>query len=322
MGLFTWLFGTPAPRELPGGVAIMPEAEWLVSGDRYQMLVRVSPGQFTPRKHLLLACGCLRFHVEHDSDPYGVFGPQLFSPASNLPDWLTGAEAAADSNPSILEEYASGIPGQKAHWSVPREALAQVVRELFAYPFGPDRFCDEWLTTTVVALAESIDARRSFENMPVLGDALEEAGCTDEGVLWHCRHETYHLRGCWVLDSLLRRRAGCWRDLYRASDRARAAEIPPEKVRDLLRPREEFPGGCFLVGDEETGYVIAAWHPQDGLCTLRCADDPLYCAMTEHLLANGALRFSSSWEATSAHAQGRARAGPGGRWWLRRVVGG
>jgi hypothetical protein len=137
-----------------------------------------------------------------------------------------------------------GIPGQKAHWWVPREALARVVRELFPYPFGPDPFCDEWLTTTVVALAESIDARKSFEDMPVLGDALEEAGCTAEGVLRHCRHETYHLRGCWVLDSLQRRRAGCWRDRYRASDRAHAAKIPPEKVRDLLRPREEFPGGA------------------------------------------------------------------------------
>jgi hypothetical protein len=116
---------------------MMTKAKWLASRDGPQMLLRVSPGQFTPRKHLLLACGCLRYHVEHNSDPYGAFGPDIFSPASNLPDWLTGAEAAADSNPSILEEYASGIPGQKAHWSVPPEALARVVRELFAYPFGP-----------------------------------------------------------------------------------------------------------------------------------------------------------------------------------------
>jgi len=120
-----------------------------------------------------------------------------------LPDWLTGAEAAADSNPSILEEYASGIPGQKAHWWVPPEALARVVRDLFVYPCGPVPFRDDWLSTPVVGLAETIDARGWFEDMPVLGDALEEAGCTDEDVLRHCRHESRHFRGCWVLDLVL-----------------------------------------------------------------------------------------------------------------------
>ena len=287
----------------------MTEAEWLASRDGPQMLLQVPGGQFTPRKHLLLSCGCLRYHLEHNRDPPAVFDPEIFSPASNLPDWLAGAEAAADANPSILEEYSSGIPGQKAHWWLPPEALARVVRDLFAYPFGPDPFRDDWLTTTVVALAGTIDARGSFEDMPILGDALEDAGCMDECVLRHCRHESCHFRGCWVLDSLLRRRAGCWHDLYRASDRTNAAEVPPEKVRDLLRPREEFPGGPFLVGTEETGYVIAAWHREGGLRTLRCADDPLYFAMTEHLLANGALRFSSSWEAESAHARGSADGG-------------
>ena len=284
----------------------MTHTEWLTSRDGHQMLLQVPGEQFTPRKHLLLSCGCLRSHVDNNSDPSAVLGTAVFAPASNFPDWLTGAEAAADGNPSIREEYSSSIPGQKAHWWLSPEALAGVVRELFVYPFAPDPFRDDWFTTTVVALASTIDARGSFGDMPILGDALEDAGCTDEHVLRHCRHESGHLRGCWVLDSLLRRRAGCWRDLYRASDRAIAAEIPPEKIRDVLRPREEFPGGHFLVGDEETGYVVAVWHRERGVCTLRCADDPLYFALTEHLLANGALRFSSSWEAESAHAQGSA----------------
>jgi hypothetical protein len=43
---------------------------------------------------------------------------------------------------------------------------------------------------------------RAFDRMPVLGDALEEAGCTDEGVLSHCRSGV-HARGCWVVDALL-----------------------------------------------------------------------------------------------------------------------
>ncbi len=99
----------------------MTEAEWLASRDGHQMLLRVALGQFTPRKHLLLSCGCLRCHLGHDRDP-AAFGPHpgIFYPAADLPGWLVGAEEAADGDPSVLEEYSSGIPGQKAHWWNPR----------------------------------------------------------------------------------------------------------------------------------------------------------------------------------------------------------
>jgi hypothetical protein len=167
------------------------------------MLVRVPREQFTPRKHLLLACGCLRCIAEHNLDPFAGYGPEFFFPASNLSDWLTGAEGAADGNPSRIDEYASGIPGQKATSWLPGEALARVVRDLFVCPLVPVPFRDEWLTTTVLALAKTIDAEGSFEALPVLGDALEDAGCTDEDVLRHCRHESCHFRGCWVLDLIL-----------------------------------------------------------------------------------------------------------------------
>ncbi len=76
-----------------------------------------------------------------------------------------------------------------------------------------------WLTETVVNLAQHIYEARDFEAMPVLGDALEEAGCTNEDVLRHCRgqercvvqHHDHdwrklrgsHVRGCWVVDLLL-----------------------------------------------------------------------------------------------------------------------
>jgi hypothetical protein len=300
MGRFSRLVGTPTPE--PAKEAIMTRAEWLVSCNGHQMVTRVSGGQFTPRKHLLLACGCVRYHVERDRDPSGGSNahPELYAPASDAPGWLAGAEAAADSNPSIREQYSLSIPGQKAHWWVPPEALAKVVRDLFVYPVESVPSVDAWLTPTVVALAEVIDARGSFEDMPVLGDALEDAGCADEDVLHHCRHESRHFRGCWVLDALLQRRAGCWRDAYRAVDRARAAEVPPEKVRDVLRPSAEFPGGHFLVGTERSGYVIAVWHHEHGVCTMCSADSPLYFAMTEHMLASGAARFSSPWEAAES----------------------
>jgi hypothetical protein len=44
---------------------------------------------------------------------------------------------------------------------------------------------------------------RDFTDMPVLADALEEAGCTNPDVLSHCRGSETHVRGCWMLDLLL-----------------------------------------------------------------------------------------------------------------------
>jgi hypothetical protein len=46
---------------------------------------------------------------------------------------------------------------------------------------------------------------RDFSDMPVLGDALEESGCTDPDILGHCRSGGQHVRGCWVVDLLLGR---------------------------------------------------------------------------------------------------------------------
>jgi hypothetical protein len=173
--------------------------DWLASGEGAGTLMRVPRKQFTPRKCLLLPCGCLRSVVEQDQ--FDSFDP-FFFPARNLRGWLAGAEAAADGDPSILDQYSSSIPGQKAH-DCDREALARAVRDLFVYPFGPVPFLNNCVTPTVVVLAETIYARGSFEGLPVLCDALEEAGCTDKEVLRHCRHESCHFRGCWVLDLIL-----------------------------------------------------------------------------------------------------------------------
>ena len=88
-------------------------------------------------------------------------------------------------------------------------ALAGLVRDVYRRPRGPVRgvwapdFRDEWLTDTVVALASNIWAARDYSAMPILADALQDAGCTDEALLDHCRGPNHHCRGCWVLETVL-----------------------------------------------------------------------------------------------------------------------
>lgn len=81
-----------------------------------------------------------------------------------------------------------------------------LIRDIFGNPFRPPHFDPAWLmwnNGTVVELVRGIYDDRRFTDMPILGDALEEAGCTDPIVLTHCRKPAEHVRGCWLLDRLL-----------------------------------------------------------------------------------------------------------------------
>jgi hypothetical protein len=60
-----------------------------------------------------------------------------------------------------------------------------------------------WLTSAVVSLAAGIYTDRAFDRLPILADALEDAGCDRAEVLDHCRGTGPHARGCWVVDLLL-----------------------------------------------------------------------------------------------------------------------
>jgi ATP-dependent Clp protease ATP-binding subunit ClpA len=62
-----------------------------------------------------------------------------------------------------------------------------------------------WNDGTVRKLAQVIQKERQWDNLPVLADALEEAGCADRRLLDHCRQRLRHPCGCWVIDLLLGR---------------------------------------------------------------------------------------------------------------------
>ena len=103
--------------------------------------------------------------------------------------------------------YASRI-GQwdpDKQWDSYEEGAEQckLLRDIFGNPFRPVAFSPSWRTSTVVALAAQMYESRDFSAMPILGDALQDAGCEDEQVLAHCRGPGPHVRGCHIVDLVL-----------------------------------------------------------------------------------------------------------------------
>ncbi len=114
--------------------------------------------------------------------------------------WTAAAEAA---------RTAWGVAARIGEWAVAAERKFQcdLLREVFGNPFCRPAVDPAWLAWeggTVSRLAGSVYEGRTFDQLPILGDALEEAGCTDADMLAHCRqHPGAHVRGCWVIDLLL-----------------------------------------------------------------------------------------------------------------------
>ncbi|VTU00622.1 Uncharacterized protein (Fragment) OS=uncultured bacterium PE=4 SV=1 [Gemmataceae bacterium] len=77
------------------------------------------------------------------------------------------------------------------------------MRDIFGNPFRPVVFAAEWRTSTAIALAQHVYESRDFSAMPILADALQDAGCDSGDVLDHCRGPGPHVRGCWVVDLVL-----------------------------------------------------------------------------------------------------------------------
>jgi hypothetical protein len=84
-----------------------------------------------------------------------------------------------------------------------RKYSCQLVKDIFGNPFRPVAFEPAWRTSNTIGLAERMYDSRDFATMPILADALEDAGCDHPDVLAHCRGGGPHVRGCWVVDLVL-----------------------------------------------------------------------------------------------------------------------
>jgi hypothetical protein len=93
-------------------------------------------------------------------------------------------------------EYAGGPDGEGPH-------QAALLRDVLGTPYAPFQFNPIWRTGTVLSLAGQMYEARDFSAMPILADALQDAGCDSVDILNHCRGPGPHVRGCWVVDGVL-----------------------------------------------------------------------------------------------------------------------
>jgi hypothetical protein len=213
----------------------MTEAEWLACEDRQPMLESFR-GQFSDRKLRLFACACCRhiwaYLVEENrralviAEQYadGMVGPAELSAACDVA--YAVADSAEDEAVAIATDHEAwfaafeasfaaagqecflGWPGRNERnreQAVKEHAyFADLIRDIFGNPFRPATFNPAWRTTDVTLLAQGIYEERAFDRMPILADALQDAGCDNEDMLIHCRDASQpHARGCWVVDAVL-----------------------------------------------------------------------------------------------------------------------
>lgn len=109
----------------------------------------------------------------------------------------------------MAAKYAAAIAADHAP-AAKREAKAAhvaLLRDIYGpLPFRPIVLDPSWLAWnhgTVPAIGRRVYVERAYHDLPILADALEDAGCTDPDILRHCRGGGPHVRGCWVVDLVL-----------------------------------------------------------------------------------------------------------------------
>jgi hypothetical protein len=213
----------------------MTEAEWQTSQDPDDLLdAAKAMKRLSSRKGRLYGCGCFRLvwdrirlpavqktvemaearadliiseqELEAHRYPMGTL-------TDNVANWLSVAVqslAIPKCNPSVVAyEVRSSIENdvfRHARRGLSWPSQADLVREVIGNPFRPMAFDPKWRTADVTGVARGIYDDRAFDRLPLLADALMDAGCGDDDILAHCRSSGPHVRGCWVVDLVLGRK--------------------------------------------------------------------------------------------------------------------
>jgi len=185
-----------------------------------ELLERLADGSATDGEQLAAtraaaeAADAARRDYENLADPYSGSANSM---AAARDAAIAVHASLQDANPDYSAQYAAHhAANAHALWfhkggpdwwrAVPNERSVQaaLLRDLFGIlPFRPVDLPALRLTSTASGIAAAIDAERAFDRMPILADALEDAGCTNQEILSHCRGPGPHVRGCWLVDLIL-----------------------------------------------------------------------------------------------------------------------
>jgi hypothetical protein len=204
--------------ELPTGAG-MTEAEWLNTPDSQRMLTALSGFRASARKLRLFAVACCRRgwdNLRFAAHRRAVDIAERYADGEATDRELSRCRRAVE---RLYKEL--GDDDLDSHWSVlgatefnlmdgaqqVRVIISplrcEVLSDIFGNPFRAVTLDSRWRTTNVIDLARTIYEERAFDRLPILADALMDAGCANEDILEHCRGPGPHMRGCWVVDLLL-----------------------------------------------------------------------------------------------------------------------
>jgi hypothetical protein len=214
----------------------MTEAEWLACIDPDLMLQCLS-GKENQRQLRLFAIACAqprwRFLTNPAGQPAVEMAESVAEGRGTLAELSAAHQAARDAlanDPSIRaatrrEEMVKGARREALRFAIGvscPDAL-DAARQCGLFLLGKLRcallrdVCNPffrvaiepvWLTANDSAacrIAQEIYDERAFDQLPILADALEEAGCTAVAILYHLRSPGPHVRGRWALDLVMGR---------------------------------------------------------------------------------------------------------------------
>jgi hypothetical protein len=179
------------------------EAEWLSPVAHPTAMLEVVRERASARKLYLLALVCTRRFCKLKPD--GVAAMAALEEAVEATDPEAAVRALDAAHPrygfalSPWNAASGSALGPSGYKGVKRAPV--LVRDIFGNPFRPTTFDPAWRTSDVTFLASGIYAQKAFDRMPILADALQDAGCDSADILNHCRDTSLaHVRGCWALD--------------------------------------------------------------------------------------------------------------------------
>jgi hypothetical protein len=184
----------------------MTEAEWHTLAHA-RPLLNCLRDKASNRKLRLFACACCQTWEPIRNDPDASKALEMMERYADglipRPDYVpTRRDALQTIVRSIRSRHAYSTACNVNH-DLGHRLNAWIVRDIFGNPFQPVVLDPAWLTSTVMALAKGIYEERAFDRMPILADALQDAGCDTDDILTHCRGPGPHVRGCQVIDLVL-----------------------------------------------------------------------------------------------------------------------